>query len=644
MRMSSKIGTSSAAEKQEGEARADLSMDAFCQRAILVLILFIVVWAPLAFGSTGPAAFLVIQGVTVLALAVWAVRWWVQRPFRLLWPPVCWGVLAFLLYALARCQLVDVQYVGREQLMRVVVYAALFFVVLNNLNRKESAAIVAMTLVVVGFGLAFFGILQFAKHNPKIWGVTRPEIYMARGSGTFINPNNFAGYLEMIVPLALAYTLLSRFGATIKVLLGYAVLAMLAGIAASLSRGGALAIAGTLVLFCLVLLAQRDFWLPALVTLAGLLVVGIVFASEFDSLQRRFARGVQLEKADPSIRLDYWSAARQLYSRDPVWGIGPGHFDVEFPLVRPRRVQNRPEYAHNDYLNTLCEWGVSGMGIVAATCLLLCWGTVRAWKAVRRSGNDFAERTSDRTALLAGASAGLVAAMLHCIVDFNMQIPADAITAIVLMALLATHARFVTEGYWKNQGRAGKFLLTALAAGAVWYLTAEGARAGREAFWLHRARNGKASWDQSLLCFKKAHESQPGNPQTDYLLGEALRLASKDGNAGYQDEAREAIQWFSRGMEVNRFDPRFPLRLGMCLDWLGRQQEATPYFNRAERLDPNNYYIALEVGRHYAALGDFAKAKTWMERSVSIQRSPEALASYELLLQNMADPLFSAHQ
>jgi hypothetical protein len=99
-------------------------------------VLFILAWGPLAFGGMDPPSFLVIQGATVAALALWIVRFWVQRPFRLLWPPMCWAVLAFLLYALARCRLVEVEYAGRQQLIRVLVYGALFFVALNNLNRR----------------------------------------------------------------------------------------------------------------------------------------------------------------------------------------------------------------------------------------------------------------------------------------------------------------------------------------------------------------------------------------------------------------------------------------------------------------------------------------------------------------------------
>jgi O-antigen ligase len=642
--MSSRAEISPGADKGSESKQDPRSLDALCQQAILALVLFILVWAPLAFGSTGPVAFLVIQAVTALVIALWAIRWWAQRPFRLLWPPVCWAVLVFLLYALCRCQLVDVQYVGHQQLTRVIVYAALFFAVLNNLNRRESATIVAMTLVIVAFALAFVGVVQFARHMPAIWGVTRPAQYINRASGTFINPNNFAAYLEAIVPLTLAYAMMSRFGAITKVLLAYAALAMLAGIAASISRGGILAIAAALVLFCLTLLAQRDCWLPALVTLAGLLLAGLVCASQFESLQRRFATGIRQEKADPSSRLDYWRAARQLYARNPAWGIGPGHYDVEFAQVRPWRVQGRPEYVHNDYLNTLCEWGAVGVGIVAAACGLLAWGVERTWRAVRRPANDFGARKGDRTAFLLGASFGLLAVMIHCVVDFNMQIPADAITVVTLMALIAAQARFVTEGYWKNPGRLGKVLLTALAAGAVYYLAAEEIRGARETIWLRRAAAEKVSLDQAMLCLRQAHDIEPANPETDYLAGETLRLTSKDGNAGYQDKAKEAIQWFTRGMEVNPFDARFPLRVGMSLDWIGQTQEASPYFYLADRLDPTNYYIALEEGRHCVALGEFERAKAWMLRAYNLDATTASKQSLQLLMENMADPLFLPHK
>ena len=104
----------------------------------------------------------------------------------------------------------------------------------------------------------------------------------------------------------------------------------------------------TLVVFCAVLLVQRDFWVPALVTLALVLMAAGVFADQFGSLQRRFATVLKSERIDSDDRYYYWHAARQLYAQNPVWGIEPGHFDIEFSARRRHRSRNYPCTVHND--------------------------------------------------------------------------------------------------------------------------------------------------------------------------------------------------------------------------------------------------------------------------------------------------------
>jgi len=94
--------------EESGQNRLRERMDSFCARAILVVVLFILAWGPLAFGGMDATAFLVFQGETALALALWMVRFWVQRPLRLVWPPMCGAALAFLIYALARCRMEEV--------------------------------------------------------------------------------------------------------------------------------------------------------------------------------------------------------------------------------------------------------------------------------------------------------------------------------------------------------------------------------------------------------------------------------------------------------------------------------------------------------------------------------------------------------
>ena len=75
------------------------TVDRWCERVILWLVLAILVLGPLGYGAvrgnpyTVPVPhiypLLAIQGLTMLALVFWVVRFYTLRPFWLLWPPIC---------------------------------------------------------------------------------------------------------------------------------------------------------------------------------------------------------------------------------------------------------------------------------------------------------------------------------------------------------------------------------------------------------------------------------------------------------------------------------------------------------------------------------------------------------------------------
>jgi len=620
-------------------------MDTFCARSILLIVLFILAWTPLAYGGMDPYAFLVMQGATVLALVLWMVRLWVQRPFRLLWPPMCWAVLAFLLYALPRCRLVPVEYAGRQELIQVLLYGTLFLVVLNNLNRKNSATWVIVTLIAVGFVTAMFAIYQFASGYPMIWGFKRifPQ-YVGRGSGTFIDPDHLACFLGMTVSLALSFTVISRFSATIKVLLAYSAVTMLVGIVVTLSRGGILATVTGLVLFCGLLLAQRDFWKSALVMLCVLAGLGMFALSQFESVQKRFNEVVKNDKVSDG-RQYYWAAAWQLTKRDPIWGVGPGHFDVEFPALRAWEVQSRPEFVHNEYLNMLCEWGAVGISIVSAGCILLLWGIYQVWQTFRKPSNELGSRFSDRSAFVVGGTIGIVILMLHSIVEFNMHIAGVAVTAITLVALLAAQTRFATEQYWKNPGRIGKILLTVAAAAAVGFLSMQGLHKGTEEYWLGRARAARNQPEQVIAFATKALEAEPMDWEASYKMGDYLWSLSLLDRSDYLDRAKQAMTWYAKAMQLDPFDAYAPVACGKCLDRIGGSpEESTRYFVKALQNDPHNTYIAMELGRHCIELGELAAARRWMwdgGLKWSSESTDVDVGEIQQLDRLMADPLYT---
>ena len=54
------------------------ALDKFFERGILALVLAILVFAPLAFGAVDAWAFLVVQGLTIGVMLLWALRIWIS--------------------------------------------------------------------------------------------------------------------------------------------------------------------------------------------------------------------------------------------------------------------------------------------------------------------------------------------------------------------------------------------------------------------------------------------------------------------------------------------------------------------------------------------------------------------------------------
>src|SRR6185369_13701288 len=110
-------------------------LDGWCERGIIALVLAILVFGPLATGAVRTLEFLILQGLTVGALSLWLVRLWLSPRPQFLMPPFGWAVLAFVAYAIGRYCLADIEYVARLELIRILAYAAIFFIVINNLHR-----------------------------------------------------------------------------------------------------------------------------------------------------------------------------------------------------------------------------------------------------------------------------------------------------------------------------------------------------------------------------------------------------------------------------------------------------------------------------------------------------------------------------
>ena len=598
------------------------------------MVLGILVFSPLAMGAVDAWAFLIVQALTIAVMFTWALRIWISPKPKLLWPPLSWAVLAFAIYAVARYLTADIEYVARQEMIQVVMYAFLFLAIVNNLHRQEFSQVISFALIFLAMGISAYAAYQFLTHSGRVW--TYPTQYPGRASGTYISPNDLAGFLEMLLPLAIAYLLAGRINVVMRILLGYCALIIAAGLAVTFSRGGWVASGVGLVAVFGYLLFSRQHRLPAILLLLFLLAGGTFFATKFLTKTFTYAQRTQ-EAANGggiqyNMRGDLWRAAVQMWQDNFWWGAGPAHYNYRFPAYRSQSVQMQPDRAHNDYLNLLADWGAAG-GIIALTGMaVFAAGLWQSRKSVRRLEKEFKSANSNRFAFYVGASAALLALAAHSVVDFNLHIPANAILGVTLLAVLSSNLRFATERFWFKLRLPLKTVLTASLVVGIFYLGGQEFRHGRETLRLARAESLPVFSPERAAALESAFAAEPQNFQTAYDIGECYRMQSFDGGQNYEDLAAKAEDWYQRAWKLDRYDAYSYLRYGMCLDWLDQHDQAEPYLNRADALDPNNYFINANIGWHYAQAGDYAAARPWLIRSLRLEPHENPIAQSYLAL------------
>jgi O-antigen ligase len=111
----------------------------------------------------------------------------------------------------------------------------------------------------------------------------------------------------------------------------------------------------------------------------------------------------------------------------PLLGFGAGTFYTVFPAYAGPEHRGFYDHAHNDYAQILLETGVLGAGVLAALVVLSAYRAARVAMRPRRS-------------LYLGVAVGvlmaIVGVLLQATVDFHFQIPANAMTFVIVLALV----------------------------------------------------------------------------------------------------------------------------------------------------------------------------------------------------------------
>ncbi|MGZ8649190.1 MAG: O-antigen ligase family protein, partial [Solirubrobacteraceae bacterium] len=254
------------------------------------------------------------------------------------------------------------------------------------------------------------GVVQKLSGRVSEAGVLVGDEVVGRVAGSFSHPNQFAGFLIALIPLALTLAVDRRAASpALRRLAAVAATLALAAVAFSFTRG---AVAG--------LVAGGLVWLAvvrprvAVAALVGVAIGGVMLTPA--ALKDRLTDPAG---EDLGLRADLWSSALDLYGTRPLLGVGLGNFGEAYGRLPSTGTQRRllhqrqilvPPHANNLFLTILAEQGIIGalafLGLLGAAL----WSCARA---ARR------EDVLDR-ALGVGLGAGLCALLAHSLLEYTL--------------------------------------------------------------------------------------------------------------------------------------------------------------------------------------------------------------------------------
>ncbi len=330
----------------------------------------------------------------------------------------------------------------RTYLLKGVAFTLFLFLLLNAFRGTRQARLLLYAFVAMGTFEAFYGLLEYLSGHQHIFAYQK-KYYLEAATGTFINRNHFAAFLEMslLAALGLLFSRLRnapqgwswrerllgltdrRASLNLTLLLSIGILVI--ALVLSYSRAGIVLGLGAAGLFCLLQLKQEwSLKKTLLVALLAIVVFIPVYGVGYWTLTGRYAVLTE-EFSAPGGRLAVWRRTVEVVRDHPLAGTGIGTFQFVFPRYRDSATTAFYDYTHNDYLQILSEAGIAGGLLVALGVALVA----AAWWRAARAGDPAG-------GLLNACGLGLLAVGFHEGVDFGLQIPANLLAAAFLSGCL----------------------------------------------------------------------------------------------------------------------------------------------------------------------------------------------------------------
>lgn len=377
--------------------------------------------------EAGKAGVTANEGLVALLVVGWAGRSLARRRLVISNTPLLVPLLAMLLWVgLSVLRAPELSLAIKETLKWLELVLVYLFIVAEMASARQVLTLGAMMLT--GSAIeALLGLGQFVLDiGPEFYAIGR----FMRAYGTFDQPNPYAGYLGILIPLAIGLVV-ARAAVPIWRWILAACLLAIGAVLASLSRGAWVGIAaanGVMMVFwstrSRLILAASVVALAPVGALAFLNVLPAEVASRVATVLDYFrfidARQETVTPENYAVleRVAHWQAGLDMVAAQPLLGVGAGNYAAVYEKFMVPGWLEPLGHAHNIYINLAAETGVPGL-LLYLTILAVALIHTTRWLAL--SGR--LPRESDRRSIwlwrgvLLGVLGALVASSIHNMFD-----------------------------------------------------------------------------------------------------------------------------------------------------------------------------------------------------------------------------------
>ncbi|RJP28090.1 MAG: O-antigen ligase family protein [Candidatus Omnitrophota bacterium] len=316
-----------------------------------------------------------------------------------------------------------------QELLNYVVLIVLFFMTINIVDTKKEFNFLFNGIIFFGLAISIFGIIQKYSYSYKVYWFDSPQTATSP-FGPFVYRNNFAGYINMIIPLAIGYFFLDM-PLSKRLIYGFCIGIMALALFLTFSRAG---IAVFLICILLLLALARfkiktDVKIFNLVSAILLALISVLFLF-FVDYKALFMRITTIFSDQAFIIFGHgysWKDIVKIWADFPVFGTGLGTFGSISSMYKTTFSQKLFTYAHNDFLQLLSEVGIVGCALIIIFFLKYFLTVIKLWLSRRDPFVIY---------IVMGGMVSVAGVLVYSLLDFNLHIPANSVLFSVLLGLV----------------------------------------------------------------------------------------------------------------------------------------------------------------------------------------------------------------